>query len=79
MATKVRSRKFLEQRLARARRRAPSDACELLEAMLLQEPAERITAVNALRHRFLADRPHTYDELQVSLTAAEMASDSDGC
>jgi serine/threonine protein kinase len=59
-AAKVRSESFIQARLAKARQRAPQDACDLLEAMLTQDPASRITSLQALRHRFLADRPHTY-------------------
>ena len=65
-AAKVRSVSFIGSRLALARRRAPEDACELLEAMLHQDPQHRITAVNALRHRFLADRPLTYEHLVIN-------------
>ena len=56
-AAKVRSESFIQARLAKARQRAPQDACDLLEAMLTQDPASRITSLQALRHRFLADRP----------------------
>jgi hypothetical protein len=58
-AAKVRSESFIQARLAKARQRAPQDACDLIEAKLTQDPASRITSLQALRHRFLADRPHT--------------------
>ena len=54
---KVKSEAFLASRLALARKRAPEDACDLLEQMLKQNPAERATAVKALGHSFLAERP----------------------
>jgi len=54
---KVRSETFLASRMAIARQRAPEDACDLLDQMLKQNPSERITAVKALGHTFLAERP----------------------
>jgi len=54
-ATRIRSHQFIDQRLAFARRRAPPVACELLESMLRQDPEARITAKQALRHRFILD------------------------
>ena len=55
VAGKVRSDRFLSRRLALARRRAPEAACDLLEQLLRRDPAERITAAAALKHRFIAD------------------------
>ena len=54
-ARKIRSEDFVRSRIALARQRAPPAACELLELLLQQDPAQRLTATQALRHRFITD------------------------
>ena len=56
-ARKIRSAKFIAGRvqLARERHGAPPAACELLEQMLQQDPKARVTAAQALKHRFVAE------------------------
>ena len=54
-ASKIRSAAYLRQRLELARQRAPPAACDLLERMLAQDPAARITAAQALQHRFIVE------------------------
>ena len=49
---------FIARRVALARARVGGDApaaCELLEAMLQQDPARRVTAAHALQHRFVTE------------------------
>ena len=38
-----------------AHKKAPPAACELLELLLARDPSERITATQALKHRFITD------------------------
>ena len=54
-ALKVRSESYLRERLNLARRKAPPAACELLEMLLVQDPEKRLTATQALKHRFITD------------------------
>ena len=54
-ATKVRNEKFINSRLAVARRHAPPAACELLAGLLELEPSKRLSATQALKHRFITD------------------------
>jgi len=54
-ARKIRSEEFVRRRIALARERAPPAACELLELLLQQDPAQRLTATQALKHRFITD------------------------
>ena len=56
-ALKICSEEFIEKRLRlikEGRRRAPAEAVELLEQMLKQDPAKRVTATQALKHAFVA-------------------------
>jgi len=50
---KICSEEFIARRLAVAQRCAPARACELLQQMLQQDPKRRITASQALKHRFV--------------------------
>ena len=54
-AIKVRNENFVKDRMAVARKTAPPAACDLLEAMLERDPSKRITATQALKHRFITD------------------------
>ena len=56
-ALKIRSEEFIGKRMKlirEGRRRAPPEAVELLEQMLAQDPAKRVTATQALKHAFVA-------------------------
>lgn len=54
-ASMLRSERFLTARLKVAKSRAPPAAYELLELLLRVDPEERITAQQALQHRFVAN------------------------
>ena len=43
-ADKIKSAAYIAKRIELARRRAPPEACDLLERMLTQDPDQRITA-----------------------------------
>ena len=43
-ADKIKSSAYIAKRIELARRRAPPEACDLLERMLTQDPNQRITA-----------------------------------